>query len=169
MATKSTSHKFSLLHQIAKMLNKKNQTLGVCESCTGGMLGSIITAIPGSSKYFLGGIIAYSNKVKQKIVGIKEETVKQYGAVSAETAYEMVKGIIRKFKSDFGMAITGIAGPSGGTKKKPVGLVFIALADKKRTIVLRYLFKGSREAIRKKACRKALLLLNYFLYKKESR
>lgn len=145
---------------VGKLLTRKKLTLSVCESCTGGMLGGIITSIPGSSKYFIGGIIAYSDRIKRTCGGVKVATLKQYGAVSAEVARDMATGVRKKLKSDIGVGITGIAGPSGRTKKKPVGLVFIALSSKRNSIVKHFLFTGIRETIRKKACREALSLLH---------
>jgi len=152
-----------LLHQIAKILTRKKLTLSVCESCTGGMLGSMLTNIPGSSKYFLGGIIAYSNEAKEKIVGVKTQTLKKYGAVSTEVAAAMAKGVQKKFKSDIGMGITGIAGPTGSSKDKPVGLMYIAIASQEKISVGKYLFAGSRTMIRVKTCLKSLLLLKKIL------
>ncbi|KPJ74439.1 hypothetical protein AMJ52_00590 [candidate division TA06 bacterium DG_78] len=148
---------------VGKLLTKRKVTIAVCESCTGGMFGSIITGIPGSSKYFLGGVIAYSNYVKVKFVGVQQKTVKKYGAVSAETAREMATRIRKKLKSDIGIGITGIAGPTGGTKKKPVGLVYIALSLRRKIVIKQFLCKGMRETIRKKACKEALSLLRHSL------
>ena len=152
-----------LQKNIAESLTRKKLTLSVCESCTGGMLGNIITQIPGSSKYFLGGIIAYSNEVKQRIVGVRQVTLKRFGAVSAEVVREMAQGVRKRFKSDIGIGITGIAGPAGGSKRKPVGLVFISLSYNKMIFVEKYLFKGNRDRIRKKACKQTLVLLNHLL------
>jgi PncC family amidohydrolase len=152
-----------LSKSIAKILLKKKLTLSICESCTGGMLGSIITSVPGSSKYFRGGIIAYSNEVKRKIVGVKPDTLRKYGAVSAIVAQEMAKGVRQKLKTAIGIGITGIAGPKGGSKKKPVGLVYIAISQKRRIIVRRHQFEGNREKVRKRACEEALSLLKYFV------
>jgi len=152
-----------LQKNIAESLTKKKLSLSVCESCTGGMLGSIITSEPGSSKYFCGGVIAYSNEVKQRVVGVRQAMLKKYGAVSAEVAREMAQGVRKRFKSDIGIGITGIAGPSGGSKRKPVGLVFISLSYNKMIFVEKYLFKGNRDRIRKKACKQALVLLNHLL------
>ena len=121
--------------------------------------GAAITNMPGSSKYFLGGFIAYSDTVKKKIVGVKTETLERFGAVSAEVAREMALGVMRKINSDIGVAITGIAGPGGGSDEKPVGTVYIALTTKKRTTEQRYHFKGQRQTIRRSACQKALELL----------
>jgi PncC family amidohydrolase len=144
---------------IGKLLTKKKLTIAVCESCTGGMLGGIITSIPGSSKYFVGGVIVYSNRVKRTCGSVKATTLKKYGAVSAEVAREMATGVRKKLKSDIGVGITGIAGPAGGTKKKPVGLVYIVLSLKRKISIKHFLFKGMRETIRKKACKEALSLL----------
>jgi len=143
---------------IGKLLSKKQLTISVCESCTGGMLGSVITSIPGSSRYFVGGIITYSDGMKARVVGVKTTTLKRFGAVSAEVAQEMARGVQKKMAADVGVAITGIAGPGGGTAPKPVGLVYIAVAAKKRATVRRFLFKGGRQKIRKAAVNAALIL-----------
>ena len=127
------------------------------------MLASIMTGKPGSSKYFCGGVIAYSNEVKQRIVGVRQATLRRFGGVSAEVAREMAQGVRKKFKADIGVSITGIAGPSGGSKKKPVGLVFIGLSYNKMIFIEKYLFKGNRDRIRKKACKRALAFLNRLL------
>ncbi len=148
-----------LPYDIGKILVKKKLTVSVCESCTGGMLGKIITQAPGSSKYFLGGIIAYSDDIKRKLIGIKPELLKKHGAVSLEVARKMARGVRRVFKSDIGIGITGIAGPSGGTRKKPVGLVYISLSCKRSVFVKRLMLTGGRDKIRKRACKEALSLL----------
>ena len=145
--------------EIGSILVKKSFTLSVCESCTGGMLASIITQVPGSSKYFLGGIIAYSNAIKRRIVGVQSNVLKKFGAVSPEVARKMAQGVQRTFKSDIGIGITGIAGPTGGSKKKPVGLVYISLSFKKHVLIRKHLFRGDRDQIRKRACNEALSLL----------
>jgi len=152
-----------LLQSAARLLIRQKMKISICESCTGGMLGSMLTSIAGSSRYFLGGIISYSNEVKLKIAGVKNKTLKEYGAVSAETACEMACVVRHRIRSDIGIGITGIAGPGGGTKKKPLGLVYIAVATSKGTMVRKYLFKGSRRLIRESACKKALLLLKDYL------
>jgi PncC family amidohydrolase len=152
-----------LSKSVGKLLTKKKLTISICESCTGGMLGSIITSIPGSSKYFRGGIIAYSNEVKIKIVGVNPVTLRKYGAVSAIVAEEMAKGVRKKLKTDVGIGITGIAGPGGGTKEKPVGLVYICLIFKRKRFIKRLLLKGNRKKVREKSCEEALSLLRYFL------
>ena len=133
---------------VGKLLKQKGLTLCVAESCTGGLIGHRITNVPGSSDYFMGGAVVYSNKAKVQILGVKEETLKRFGAVSAETAKEMAEGIRRCIPADIGIAVTGIAGPSGGTKEKPVGTVFIGLSTDKETIAQRYRFFGEREQIK---------------------
>lgn len=152
-----------LLNQIAKTLIKRKLSLSVCESCTGGMLGTLITGEPGSSKYFCGGVIAYSNEVKQRVVGVRQATLRKYGAVSAEVAREMAQGVLKRFKADISISITGIAGPTGGTKKKPVGLVYFCVATRQHVAVENRVFKGSRNQIRKEACKKVLRLLKHLL------
>lgn len=149
----------TVLAHLARQLTKKKLTISVCESCTGGMLSSMITDTAGSSKYFVGGVIAYSNEVKRKVVGVKPATLKKYGSVSAEVVKEMARGVRRKLITDIGIAITGIAGPTGGSKQKPVGLVYLGIASKQKISVKRLLLKGSRDTIRKKACKEALHLL----------
>ncbi len=156
-----------LAKKLGEMLSKKNLSLSVCESCTGGMLGSIITTVPGSSNYFKGGIIAYSNEIKNKIIGVKKRTLKNFGAVSKQTASEMAMGIKRIMGTDAGIAITGIAGPGGGTKNKPVGLVYIGVILSKKIKVEKNIFSGNRQQIREKACEQALRLLIQMLEEEE--
>lgn len=157
----------TLPQQVGKMLVQKKQKLAVAESCTAGMLGSMITEVSGSSDYFWGGIISYSNECKMKILGVNSSTLEQYGAVSRQTAEEMARGIQTLSGTDFALAITGIAGPSGGTKEKPVGLVYIALAFDHGCIVKELKFIGSREAIRTLSAKSALDLLRRHLDQQE--
>ena len=152
-----------LLNQIAKTLIKKKLSLSICESCTGGMLGTLITSAPGSSKYFCGGVIAYADEVKQRIVGVRQETLRKHGSVSAEVAREMAQGVLKRFKADISISITGIAGPTGGTKKKPVGLVYLCVATRQHVVVENRVFKGNRNQIRREACTKVLRLLKRLL------
>jgi len=141
------------------LLNKKKLTLSVAESCTGGLLSSKITDISGSSAYFLGGVCSYSNESKTNLLNVSKDTIDKFGAVSEETAVEMAVNVRRKFGSDFGISITGIAGPTGGTDIKPVGLVWIALSSEKRTIARKYLFGNNRERTKIRASYQALLML----------
>lgn len=152
----------TLPNVLGKELLKNNYTLSIAESCTGGLLGSIITEIPGSSKYFLGGIISYSNNVKEKNIGVSHSTLEQHGAVSEETAREMAEGTKKLLNSDFALSITGIAGPDGGNTDKPVGTVYIGLADKNTCTVQKFSFMGNREMIRSRSAFTAIrLLVNY--------
>ncbi|MBI2400994.1 MAG: CinA family protein [Deltaproteobacteria bacterium] len=144
---------------IGESLREKGLKLALAESCTGGLASSMITDVAGSSEYFLGSIVAYANEVKQAVLGVKATTLKKYGAVSKETASEMARGIKKKLGSDISAAITGIAGPGGGTKEKPVGLVFIAVSKGRTTIVQRFVFKGGRKSIKKQSAEAALSML----------
>lgn len=142
---------------IGKILTKKKLTLSIAESCTGGLLSSTITDTPGSSRYFIGGIIAYSNEIKVRFLGVKRETLNRYGAVSQQTAVEMVKGINRLFKTSASIAITGIAGPGGGSKEKPVGTVFIAsLYNGKIDVVKKLFLNRDRRFIKEASVNTAL-------------
>jgi nicotinamide-nucleotide amidase len=122
----------------------KGLTLSVAESCTGGYVSHLITQLEGSSQVFLGGAVTYSNDLKENILGVKNETLYQFGAVSQETVTEMVEGALRQFKSDYALAITGIAGPGGGTQEKPVGTVWIAVANANKTVVKKFTFGNKR-------------------------
>ncbi len=129
---------------VGALLLKEGLTISCAESCTGGLLMSRLTDIPGSSAYVMGSVVSYTNEIKERIVGVRSETLAAHGAVSEETAREMAEGIRRVIKTDIGVAITGIAGPGGGTATKPVGLVFIAVSGDRGTIVKRCHFQGSR-------------------------
>lgn len=144
---------------VGKILTKKGLTLAVAESCTGGLISNRLTNISGSSKYFITGVIAYSNESKTNMLGVSEKTLKRFGAVSREAALEMAKGIKLFACVDIGIGVTGIAGPTGGTKSKPVGLVYIALLTDKKRIVKEFRFKGSREDIKFQASQAALNLI----------
>lgn len=144
-------------------LKEKKLSLGIAESCTGGMLSSKITDIPGASAVFKGSIIAYSNEIKEKLLNVKAPTLKQYGAVSAECALEMVEECCKALNSEIGIAVTGIAGSEGGTREKPVGLVFIAVKAGNKAIVNSYNIKGDRPRVRTAACSYALSSLRNLL------
>ena len=132
-----------LEEQIVGLLQEKKVTLATAESCTGGMLASRIIDVPGVSEVFKAGFVTYANEAKQNLIGVKEDTLAQFGAVSEQTAREMVLGAIKAAKADMAVATTGIAGPGGGTKEKPVGLVYIACGSADAIIVERCLFSGS--------------------------
>ncbi|MFP4545003.1 MAG: competence/damage-inducible protein A [Candidatus Kapaibacterium sp.] len=149
----------SLASVCGKMLRDRGLTLSVAESCTGGLLGGELTEIAGSSDYFRGGAISYSNDAKVKSIKVKQETLDKYGAVSEETALEMAHGVREAFDTDIGISITGIAGPGGGTDEKPVGLVYIAIADKQGAKAWKNLFGKSRQPNRERSVGQALTLL----------
>jgi nicotinamide-nucleotide amidase len=148
---------------VGEMLRAEKKTIAVVESCTGGLLARLFTDVPGSSEYFLGGVVAYSNEVKIREVGVKKESIEQHGAVSAETALAMAEGIRERFVSDLGVAVTGVAGPGGGTEEKPVGLVHIALAGQRTRHGEHHRFAGDRERIREQAAAAALDLVRRYL------
>jgi PncC family amidohydrolase len=148
---------------VGRVLKEKVLRLALAESCTGGLLGHMITNVPGSSNWFTGGIVAYGNEVKKRLLGVASETLEKYGAVSHQTASEMAVGVMKRLKSDVGLAVTGIAGPEGGTEKKPVGMVFIALACGKKKKTKRLLLSGTRKSIKKQAALEALKELKRFL------
>lgn len=154
-----SSHGELLEEAVAKELLKSGSTLALAESCTGGLVGHRITNIPGSSDFFARGYIVYSNQAKIDDLGVKEETLRKFGAVSAQTAQEMAEGLRKKAQTDYALAITGIAGPGGATKLKPVGLVYISLAYLGDTIVQEHHFKGTREQVKDRAALAALHLL----------
>lgn len=146
----------SLSSVIGKYLRSNGATLAVAESCTGGLLGAMITGIPGASTYFKGGALTYENPMKEKLLGVSRTTLVEQGAVSEETAEQMAKGVRALCESTYGLAITGIAGPDGGTTDKPVGLVYVGLAGPRGTQVFRIQQKGSREQIRVRSAKHAL-------------
>ena len=130
---------------VGKLLIKNRKTIATAESCTGGLIGDRLTNISGSSLYYKGGIVAYSNSVKEKTIGVKKETLDSAGSVSEETALEMARGIRNKLNADIGLSTTGIAGPKGGTKEKPVGLVYIAISYNSGEKVYRFTFTPYRK------------------------
>ena len=135
------------------------KTLVTAESCTGGGIGAAITAIPGSSEVYKGGIISYTNEVKQKLLGINPFLLKNLGAVSAPIAEAMAIGARNALSADFAGAVTGLAGPGGDDKGNPVGLVFVGYADEKRITSRRFVFSGDREEVRAQAVEAALKLI----------
>jgi nicotinamide-nucleotide amidase len=130
---------------IGQMLLKKNQTLSTAESCTGGYLAHMLTSVPGSSQYYQGTIVSYSNNVKIKELNVKATDIDNYGAVSEEVAKAMAEGVRKKLNTDIGISTTGIAGPDGGTEEKPVGTVWIAYSDREKTVAKKYSFSKDRK------------------------
>ncbi|HBO83607.1 MAG: hypothetical protein A2073_00120 [Deltaproteobacteria bacterium GWC2_42_11] len=157
---------YCLEKEIGELLLKNNLTLGLAESCTGGLIGNLITNVPGSSGYFIGGVIAYSNKMKIEMLGVSQKTLDMYGAVSEETAVEMAIGIRGAAIVDIGLAVTGIAGPEYGTEEKPVGTIYIVLSDGIETRCRRFCFEGTRLEIKAKTAENALLILKNYLMEK---
>jgi PncC family amidohydrolase len=136
--------------RLFKALLRKKLTLALAESCTGGLVSGRITDVPGTSRVLKGCVVAYSNEIKTSLLGVSASTIKKYGAVSPDTAREMAEGARLLMKADVGAAITGIAGPSGASREKPVGLAFIAFSDKKKTIVEKIICRGKRTVVKEK-------------------
>lgn len=149
----------TLEEQIVALMQEKKLTLAVAESCTGGMLSSRMIDVPGVSDVYKAGFVTYANEAKQNLIGVKEETLKEFGAVSEQTAREMVLGAMKAAKTDMAVATTGIAGPGGGTKEKPVGLVYIGCGNADSIIVEKCLFDGTRREIRQASVEHALGML----------
>ena len=145
------------------MLRQKGLTLGVVESATGGLLSHLITNVPGSSDYYKGSVTAYSNEIKIKVVGVKEETINKYGAVSHQVAEEMAQGGKKILSADICLADTGIAGPTGATPGKPVGLFYIGLSHQSGTYSQKHNFPGNREQNKRSAAEAALSWLKEYL------
>jgi len=156
----------SLEEIIGILLKKQGLSLAVAESCTGGMLGEMITSISGSSDYFKGGIISYDGEIKEKLLGVPRNIMMEYGQVSEQVARSMAVNVREKCFSDIGIGITGIAGPGGGSKDKPVGLVYIALADGNNIIVQEHHLRKDRYTIRLRSARRALNMLRLHLINK---
>lgn len=149
----------TIVERIATVLLAQNQTLTTAESCTGGLIGKRLTDLPGSSAWYLGGIIAYSNEFKQRLLNVPEEILEAHGAVSPETAHTMAAHARKAAKADFAIAVTGIAGPDGGSPEKPVGLVYIAIASPNGTEVFEHRFSGDRASIREQTTEAAFAKL----------
>lgn len=144
-------------YQLGRKLSERGLWLCTAESCTGGWLGKVLTDVPGSSAWYERGFITYTNQAKQEMLGVSEETLVEYGAVSEPTVLDMARGALSHSHADFSVAITGLAGPGGATEKKPVGLVWFAWATNHDFIHSeRHLFKGDREAIRQQAVQTAV-------------
>ena len=144
---------------VGRRLAMTEFTLAVAESCTGGLIAQRLTSVPGSSRYFIEGVVTYSNESKIRQLGVDKKLIREFGAVSQQVARDMARGVRHRAKTDFGLAVTGIAGPDGGTEEKPVGLVFIALADDAHTEHKRFMIPGDRELIRWRASQAALDML----------
>jgi len=162
----STRYNFSMREpleaRIGRLLRDKNLRLATAESCTGGLIGDRVTNVPGSSDYFLGGVIAYANQVKMGQLGVNQETLERHGAVSEATVCEMAQGVRAALSAEVGLSVSGIAGPGGGSADKPVGLTWIGLSAPGVEWARRFVFQGDRLAVKRQAAQAALeLLLEY--------
>lgn len=151
---------------VGELLHSQGMTISVAESCTGGLILNQLTNIPGSSRYLLGGIVAYSNLIKQNQLDVSSDALQTYGAVSESVALQMAEGVRARFKSDIGLSVTGIAGPSGGTKEKPVGLVWIGFSDGDSSCAVKHLFGPDRHRNKQKSAIAALDLVRKSLLKR---
>lgn len=156
-------HDSNLEVVVGDLLRSQGLTLALSESCTGGLLGHRITDVSGSSDYFRGAIVAYASELKRELLGVREETLAEHGAVSEETAREMARGARRVIEADLGISITGIAGPTGGTPDKPVGLVYIGLAAPDGEWVERRVWEEGRRQNKAQSAEAALDLLRRYL------
>lgn len=150
--------------KIVETLKARGEVFCTAESCTGGQISKTVTDLAGVSAVFFGGVVSYANEIKEKLLGVRHKTLEKYGAVSEQTAAEMATGAVRALGADFSVAVTGIAGPDGGSEEKPVGLVYIACADKNGNVkVTKNLFSGDRKAVRDQTTKTALQMLADFV------
>ena len=150
--------------RVIRLLTEKNQTLATAESCTGGLLGKLLTDVPGASAAYLGGVISYAYAVKEKLLGVDPAILEETGAVCEEVALQMAKGVRERLEADFALATTGNAGPSADPKNPNVGEIYVALACEKTSLCRKLTLRGSREENRTEACRAALELLLESIY-----
>jgi len=143
---------------LGSVLRAKGKTIATAESCTGGKIGDMITSVPGSSAYFLGGVVSYGNDAKVSLLGVDTGALKADGAVSEMVARQMADGARERFGADVGISTTGIAGPGGGSAEKPVGLVFVAVSTSDMSMCRRYVFTGARDDIKTRSANAALAL-----------
>lgn len=151
--------KMSDAKAVLQALEMAGKTLATAESCTGGWVGKLLTDIPGSSKAYMGGVISYTNAVKQALLGVPHETLDAFGAVSEQTAKTMAEGVRRLLGSDLGASVTGIAGPDGDGSNRPVGLVYIAVSSNNKTLCRELQLTGDRLAVRESACKELFSLI----------
>jgi PncC family amidohydrolase len=149
----------SLLNNLQQLCIEKGVSIAVAESCTAGLIASKLTTLPGSSSYFNGGVVAYQNEIKTKILGVSESIIDEKTEVSVEVVNQMAKSVLEKFDANFAIATTGYAGPAGGTNKNPIGTVFIAIASVVGVVVNRFVFLGNRQSVVNQASESALSLL----------
>ena len=156
------------MDKLFEYLKENNMTISTAESCTGGMIASAITNVSGASGFFGTGVVTYANEAKMKLVGVKKETLEKYGAVSEQTAMEMAEGVLELGNADVSVSVTGIAGPTGGTPDKPIGLVYIGVSGKHGTYAYKNNFAGSRDAVRMQTVERAFELVYDYLIKFDS-
>ena len=149
----------SLLNNLQQLCIEKGVSIAVAESCTAGLIASKLTTLPGSSSYFNGGVVAYQNEIKTKILGVSQSIIDEKTEVSVEVVNQMAKSVLEKFDANFAIATTGYAGPAGGTNKNPIGTVFIAIASVVGVVVSRFVFLGDRQSVVNQASESALSLL----------
>ena len=157
-----------LSKEISEIFWRENYTLSTAESCTAGHVAAIITAVPGSSRFYKGGVVAYANAVKKNLLSVKAETLEAHGAVSEETVIEMVHGAMKALDTDFAVATSGIAGPSGGTADKPVGTIWIAAGNAEKVLTAKLTEDDGRDKNIQAATKKALQLLLELVQKQEN-
>ena len=153
----------TVAEEIILLLRERKTTLALAESCTGGLISQLITDVSGSSEVYMGGVVSYANSAKRDLLGVSENTLEQFGAVSAECAGEMLRGAASRFHTDCSISVTGIAGPTAGTPEKPVGLVYIGVRCFEQELVKEYHFRGSREQVRARTAAVALNTLRRML------
>lgn len=154
----------ALVIRLGQLLVQRRVRLALAESCTGGMLGEWITAVPGSSAYFLGGVLSYDDSVKERLLGVPPDVIRTHGAVSAECALAMARGVRDLLRADVAVSITGVAGPGGGTYAKPVGTTFVALSTPQSERVAQHLWSGTRQENREQSAQAALkMLIDYMV------
>lgn len=158
-----------LEREVGRLLAEQDKTLSTAESCTGGLVAHRLTNVPGSSDYFLGGFVTYSNAAKERFLGVQPETLGTHGAVSEETARQMARGARRQMGADLAVSVTGIAGPGGGTPEKPVGLVYIALSAADAEICERHVWAGDRLANKEQSADAALELVKDYLQERRGK
>jgi PncC family amidohydrolase len=154
---------------VGRLLTEQGLTIAVAESCTGGLIAHRLTNVPGSSTYFIGGVVAYSNQVKEQVLGVSARTLSEHGAISKQCAIEMARGVRRLFGTDVALSATGIAGPTGGTPQKPVGLVYVALAAPDTERCERHLWHGDRLENKQQTSEAALEMLRRYLEGRRTR
>jgi PncC family amidohydrolase len=148
---------------VGQLLLEKGFWLATAESCTGGLVGHLITNIPGSSNYYRGGVVSYANEAKIDLLGVRPETLERFGAVSEETVMEMAQGVRHALHSEIGIAVSGIAGPAGGTPEKPVGTVWIGLSGPDGELAEHHVWSGDRLSVKNQSAQAALLLVRNYL------